>query len=135
MEIIPNLYLGNYKDSLYIDSFDIIINCTKNILFNDENKQNYRIPINDDPNDSIILNTYIDWIIYVIDNEIDNNKILVHCNHGQQRSPTIIACYLMSKYYWSLDYTIDFIKDKKKDAFFFQINFIDFLKKYEKENL
>ncbi len=135
MEIIPNLYLGNYGDSLDVSNYDIIINCTKNILFSDENKQNYRIPINDDPIDTIIIQKYIDWILYVIDNELSSeNKILVHCSQGQQRSPTIIACYLMWKYNWSLNYSINFIRDKKKDAFFFQINFIDFLNKFELEH-
>ena len=132
MEITPNLYLGNYNDSLVVDNYDTIINCSKNILFSDENKQNYRIPINDDPNDTIILHKYIDWILCVMDHELSvGNKILVHCNHGQQRSPTIIACYLMKKYKWKLQYTIDYIKERKNDAFFFSINFIDFLKYFE----
>ncbi len=125
MDIIPNLYLGKYNDSLVVDKYDIIINCSKNILFSNENKKNYRIPINDDPFDTTILHKYIHWILS------SNNKILVYCNYGQQRSPTIIACYLMKKYKWNLQYTIDFIKDKKNDAFFLSINFIEFLKYFE----
>jgi hypothetical protein len=32
-EIIPNLYLGNYKDSENLEDIDVVVNCTKQLEF------------------------------------------------------------------------------------------------------
>ena len=44
---------------------------------------------------------------------------------GMQRSATITACYLMKYHNIKFPDVIDFIKSKRKIAFFFSINFND----------
>ena len=130
MEIINNLYLGNQIDSQKY--YDLIINCSKDLQFYNQTN-NIRIPINDDGNidNYYILDKYIYNIIHKIDENLyANKKVLIHCKNGQQRSATVIACYLMYKYKWSLEYTIKYIKNIKKDAFFWKINFYEYLVKF-----
>lgn len=129
-EIIPNLYLSSYHSIVLLPN-TFIVNCTKNLdMINDDN---IRIDVDDDMNDNSINNMYLvlDIIVNIIDEKIkDNKNVIVHCLAGQQRSPTIIAAYLMSKKGYTLNDAIAYIREKKKDAFFWQINFIKSLEQY-----
>jgi protein-tyrosine phosphatase len=49
---------------------------------------------------------------------------------GQQRSPAVVCAYLMEYEGYTLDGSIRYIREKKKDAFFWQINFWVALHKY-----
>ncbi len=139
-EILKNLYLGNRNDIIESsDQFDLLINCTFDLPFysNNKNVNKIRIPLKNDSNNlsyDIITNN-IRNIINLIDLTINNNqKVLVFCKYGQQRSPTIICLYLIFKYNWTIMKTIEFIKYKSDNAFRYGINYIDFLNKwYENE--
>jgi protein-tyrosine phosphatase len=75
-------------------------------------------------------------IVDIIDEQIINNKnVIVHCLAGQQRSPTVIAAYLISKKEYKLNDAIEYIREKKKDAFFWQINFIKSLEMFNNDFL
>ncbi|WP_396189492.1 dual specificity protein phosphatase family protein [Flavobacterium sp.] len=122
-EIIPNLYLSSYH-SVIITSNTFIVNCTKNLdMLNDNN---IRIPVNDDGSieamDTMVK--LLPDIIELIDAKLKENQIVVvHCLAGQQRSPAVIAAYLMTKHGYSLKNAMDHIKSIKKDAFFWTCNF------------
>ncbi len=134
-QIVENLFQGDRLDSITSsDDFDIIINCTKEIPFynNKDISENnlIRLPIVDDSSKSNIdLFNNLDLVVQKINIEIENNKkILVHCKYGQQRSCTVIVCYLMNKYKWNMNYTINFMKCKNPNSFKWGINFIDSIK-------
>ena len=59
-------------------------------------------------------------------------QVIVHYSAGQQRSAAVIVVYLMSKHNYSLADTIKYIRFKKRDAVFFNVNFQDSLGMYEK---
>jgi len=106
-EIIPGLWLGNYKAALDIDflkqnKIDLIINCTPNIPFiNNEkslNIETYRIPVNDSllERDFILMEKYFKIAIPMLLQKytIENKKILIHCHMGKQRSAILTAALL-----------------------------------------
>jgi dual specificity MAP kinase phosphatase len=134
-EIIPNLYLASYH-SIELLPNTFIVNCTKNLdMLNDDN---IRIDVDDDMNDDSINKMYntLNNIVDIIDEQIINNKnVIVHCLAGQQRSPTVIAAYLISKKEYKLNDAIEYIREKKKDAFFWQINFIKSLEMFNNDFL
>ena len=125
-EIIENLFIGSEKSLNCSDEFDLIVNCTTNIFIKDPNKT-IRIPINDTPDECNTLLKLLDDtdVLEKINTTINNNKkVLVHCQAGQQRSCAVVAFYLI-KYNKMNPYTaVNYIKMKRRIAFFGEINFI-----------
>lgn len=91
--------------------FDILINCSKNIIYSDEIKNKYFIisfPFEDDIYATLL--EYIDEIIDVIYKYVsENKKIFVHCYNGLSISPAIIIYYLMLYHNYTYDDAYDFI--------------------------
>jgi protein-tyrosine phosphatase len=59
------------------------------------------------------------------------NSILVHSKHGMNRSVVLIACFLMSRYSWSPEKSMEFILIKKPTVRLRQ-SFFDQLKDFER---
>jgi protein-tyrosine phosphatase len=56
--------------------------------------------------------------------------VVVHCRAGQQRSAAVMAAYLMRKG-MGLEQAIKYIKSRKPDAFYWNVNFMPALKIFE----
>ena len=139
-EIIPNLWLGNSSDSQqipWINQFDIIINCTKDLPFSSQNSncKNVRIPIDDNLEMIEIENMYnclgpiIDYIHVQL---LKGKKIFVHCFAGVQRSATVIVGYLTKYTPLSLDECIKAVASKRSIIFQPMCNFRPALNKLVK---
>ncbi|MEM3062322.1 MAG: dual specificity protein phosphatase family protein [Nitrososphaerota archaeon] len=138
-EILPGLWLGNIENasSLHFvknNNIEIIINVSKDIPNYFENYITYfRIPVDDpgpgrEDENTEIMNSILPYISCVIKNFRQGKKrynILVHCHAGAQRSPTIIAAYILRfctifipgfGYISDLKNTPIYIKEKKLDA-------------------
>ena len=61
-------------------------------------------------------------------NLMEKTPVVVHCQAGRQRSAAVIAGYLMKYHGYSLENVIEFIRSKKREAFFPEVNFLDTLK-------
>ena len=142
-KILNNVYLSNYKDSInneYINgnNIKVIINCSKNLPFiNNNNIIKIRISINDDlsKQSNIDLFKYLNHITTIMNKYTKQNyNILVHCYAGIQRSPSIIAAYLIRYYNFSMYEAINYIKQKKNKTFYPKINFYNSLNKYQLVN-
>tara|TARA_B110000114_G_C15075157_1_gene391456 strand:+ start:219 stop:674 length:456 start_codon:yes stop_codon:yes gene_type:complete len=122
-KIISNLYLGNYC-SIYLNKFDLIVNCTKDLEFGDIKSEKIRIPIDDN---YIFKNNEILKYINIL-NKIDkylkqNKKVLVFCKFGFQRSTTIVLLYLIIKKKIKKEDSIKLIKANRSIGYFIINNF------------
>lgn len=121
-EVIPNIWLGNYKSALDIDflkqnNINFIVNCTPNMPFyyeiytppetdNLHKIETYRIPVNDSllERDFILMEKYFKIVIPLLVKKYTKEKrnILIHCHAGKQRSAIVVAALL--KVLLELDY-------------------------------
>jgi len=108
-EILPNLWLGNYKTAhdinfLKENKINLILNCTPDISFIDEKIieelkiETYRIPVNDSllEKDIILMEDYLKIFIPLLFNKyiVEKKNILIHCHAGKQRSAIVVAALL-----------------------------------------
>lgn len=130
-EILPNLYLSGYN-AVTPTSTTFLVNCTKDLPMKHEH--NVRIAVNDDMSYESLHGMFLALpeIVERIDTELHGGKqVIVHCLAGQQRSPAVIAGYLLGKRGYTLDEAITYIRSKKIDAFFWTVNFKDSLEQYQ----
>lgn len=127
-QILPNLFLGNkYSPN---NKYDLIINCSTdlpNIIDNTINIKLKDLPQEADNMYKQINEKNVLEEIHL--NLQKNNKVLIHCHMGMQRSAAITACYLIKYHKYTIEDAINFIKSKRKIAFFFKVNFIKTIKK------
>lgn len=129
-EICPNLYLSAYHE-VKVDENTFIVNCTKDLPMKSVN--GVRIAVDDDMSREALYGMLLalPGIVDEIDLQLKKNRrVVVHCLAGQQRSPTVIAAYLVGKLGYDLKDAIQYIRSKKKDAFFWSVNFRDSLEQY-----
>lgn len=110
-EIIPGIWLGNYKaaidrDFLKKNKINFILNCTPNMpLYNQiytpselDNIETYRIPVNDSllERDFILMEKYFKIVIPLLVKKytLEKRRILIHCHAGKQRSAIVVAALL-----------------------------------------
>jgi hypothetical protein len=145
-EIIPGVWIGNNKHAsnhVFINQNDIsvIISCsTKKPRTCIGHIEHLEIPIDEidvdyQPSKSQ-LNTIYEYIndvtIYIYKKITAQQNILIHCNDGYQRSPTIIATFLMKYCDCSIDKSISIIRSKRENSFRPEPTFIGLLKVYKK---
>lgn len=140
-EIIPRIWLGNRNAALnqdgWLERHDIqaVFNATKDIPFADGlPTTKYRIPVDDNLEDAEIANM-AKWspeIIYNVLQEYQAGRtILVHCAAGMQRSAAIVAMTLIALYGMRTDEAIDYIKSRRKIAFYPGANFYKSIQTFE----
>lgn len=124
-KIEPFLYLGNEMDAknmakLESEGIFHILNVTKNIPFYDQcvsdaSKSKFvfkRISVNDTSDQN--LRQHFDEAFQFIDDAVRNNsKVLVHCQAGVSRSPTIVIAYLMYKQKLRMDPTYNRVREMR----------------------
>jgi protein tyrosine phosphatase len=130
-EIIPRLWLGNARASMDEDfirknNITVVFNCTKNLPFSPMIPIKYRIPVDDNLEESEIRNMEL-WsgeISYKIMTEyIEGKTILVHCMAGMQRSAASVAFMLIALYKIRALDAMKRIKEKRMIAFHPRANF------------
>lgn len=146
-EILPKLWLGNAKASMneeFIQNnrIEVVFNCTKNLPFSSMIPIKYRVPVDDNLEETEIRNMEL-WsseIAYCIMSEYKSGRtILVHCMAGMQRSAASVAFLLISFLNMHALDAMKLIKEKRPIAFYPRANFgraIDYFdRKYHGEIL
>lgn len=132
-EIVPNVFLSNYKSATALGAnMDVIINCTKDLPFPPIPthalcaRMDLRLAINDDGSQEA-METFVaeapSLLASIEANAQAGKKVLVHCMAGQQRSCALVAAYMMLKKGYTYEKAISHIKGVKPDAFFYRVNF------------
>jgi dual specificity MAP kinase phosphatase len=136
------LHTGNESDAknedlLLKEGITHIINVTKDIPFYHENSNRIKIeylkiPVNDSLDQDI--KKYFDETNKFIDKvKQQNGKVLVHCQAGISRSPTIVIAYLMKKEKREFQTVFQDVKAKRTNIFpnlKFCFNLVNLAKKF-----
>ena len=139
VKIIPNVWVGNHlaaKDEFFFSKEKIqsVLNMSPNIPNNFPITTEYmRIYVYDSKKNrnTFLMKTYFPVITEYIYKTcvIENKNLLVNCWLGKQRSTTAVAAYLIKFYNMNPNEAINYILERKPDAFHNgqSVNFIDSL--------
>lgn len=139
-QIIPNVWLGNLKaaqDETFLRNagIQVVFNATKDAPFHPSIRRRYRVPVDDNLQESEIRSLEL-WsyeIVYKVMNEYKEGRpILIHCHAGMQRSPAIVAMVLMTLYTMSTDQAKAYIRNKRPIAFLPSANFETAMRGFER---
>lgn len=138
-EILPRLWLGNARaahDEVFLreKGIETVFNCSKDIAFHPSVKRRYRVPVDDNLQPDEIRNLEL-WsyeIVYKLNNEYKEGRpILVHCAAGMQRSPAVIAFFLIALAGMTHEQAMAFIQSRRPIAFMPSANFLQAIKGFE----
>ena len=130
-EILPRLWLGNARAALNEQflkdkGIETVFNCSKEIPFSPAIRRRYRVPVDDNLQAEEIRNMEL-WsyeIVYKLNQEYnEGHPILVHCAAGMQRSPAVIAMFLIAMAGLSHEQAMAFIQQRRPIAFLPSANF------------
>lgn len=139
-QILPNVWLGNLKaahDEQFLKNagIQVVFNATKDAPFHSSIRRRYRVPVDDNLQESEIRNMEL-WsyeIVYKMLKEYKEGRpILVHCHAGMQRSPAIVAMFLMVLYRMSKDQAKAYIRNKRPIVFLPSTNFEKAIRGFER---
>jgi protein-tyrosine phosphatase len=134
-EILPGLWLGNRIAALNDrwlkqQEISVVFNCTKDLPFSPVIKKQYRLPVDDNLKAEEIRNMTL-WsheAVYKVLAEYNKNqKVLVHCAAGMQRSATVVGMLLIALKGMTWQQVINYIQGIRPIAFRDQANFKDSL--------
>ena len=116
VKIIDNLYLDSYDEYLANSAeYDIIINCAslecESPIASEAKHKIHKYEIKDTPVQKI--KEYINEIISIINNNIKDKKILIHCYSGISRSASFVLAYLVENRKMSLNDAFTFVREKR----------------------
>jgi hypothetical protein len=129
VEILPHLWLGNIKASrnrefLHQYKINCIVNCTKNFDFDADamlaETKKIRIAVSDTgtPEANQDLLVLLDRGVTYIHRQLTRgDHVLVHCYAGKQRSPAVIAAFLMKYCRLSVQKTLSIISERWQQAY------------------
>jgi hypothetical protein len=139
-QIIPNVWLGNLKaahDEPFLNNagIQVVFNATKDAPFHPSIRRRYRVPVDDNLQESEIRNLEL-WsyeIVYKLLKEYKEGRpVLIHCHAGMQRSPAITAMFLMTLYHMSADQAMAYIRNKRPIVFLPSANFENAIRGFER---
>lgn len=139
VEILPNLYLGNARNSTDLEALErhqirYILNVTSDLpnrFKNNEDITYLQIPIDDHWSQN--LASFFPQAFAFIDEARQKHLgVLVHCLAGISRSVTITVAYLMQKCGMTLNDAYDFVK-KRKANISPNFSFMDQLRDFERQ--
>ena len=142
-KIFDNVWIGN-RNALYNEDFikenkiNVIINCTKSLEMPDISKNKdittYRLNVNDNFRNILRMYKYIDGICDKLNIHILNeDRILVNCYAGMQRSATLVAYYLIKHREMCFTDAVNFIQEKRSVALFDPMTFRIILERKSKK--
>lgn len=136
VQISPSLYLSSFMGARNAIAWEpdgfFIVNCTKDLEM--LSSDGVRVPVDDDRSDTAMdgMLGALPSTIQAIDGALGGGrKVLVHCLAGRQRSAAVVAAYLLFKDpCLTLSGAVQLLREKKRDAFFCDVNFLPTLERF-----
>lgn len=141
-KVLPNIWIGTAlvaeKESFFEkEKIKAVLNITPtvpNFFAYDTSIEYLRVPVYDTKNkrnQQLFLEYFPIITEFIYKNVVlEDKNLLIHCNSDTQRSCSAISAYLIKYYNMNPSEAVDFIKNKKKDAFHKTINFAKSLNKW-----
>lgn len=130
--ILPGLYLASWSQVQQATGQCYVINCTRDLPM--VLPDGLRIAVDDDLSPEALgsfLEALPDTVQKIHETLSRGQQVVVHCQAGQQRSPAVVAAYLMAFRDMSLAESMAFVRERKADAFFWKANFLPALEAFE----
>lgn len=133
-EVIPHLFVADFESAKdYISSLTLqekpyIINCTKDLPM--LSQHGIRLAVDDNRSATSMREMFnaLPQITDAIHERVSHGRnVLVHCQAGRQRSAAAVSAYLIRHHKYTLEDAVRHVRDKKPDAFFWEVNFRDAL--------
>jgi len=67
-----------------------------------------RIPVIDEKDQQI--HEHFEAALRFLGSMKEGDRVVIHCKHGQSRSATVTAAFLIDKYNWDVSYTLNYLK-------------------------
>lgn len=138
IEIFPNLWLGfskyaNVKELNKRDGIDILIDTESDLSFVGTHKQyNPHIGNNLEKYEILKMYEYLsETSKFIFENMLSGKGLLIHCSNCAQKSPTVIAGFLIRYGKVTKEEAIKMIKSKCEYAFPESVQFEYSLEKFE----
>ena len=130
VELLPNIWIGDYKDCGNLLSFtecniNSLINCCNREPFVINNILKYDIELNKDEDMRVIIDILHKVVDYIREQLSKNKFILIYSLHGDQKATTIAACYMMKYGKMEPKNVINAICSKKNNEFYPILHFKD----------
>ncbi len=125
-EIVPCLYLANFASAEQLSDPDaLVVNCTKNMPM--VRGDGLRLAVDDDGSAEAThaMAMALPYVVRRIHEAVcaGGRQVVVHCLAGQQRSPAVVAAYLMRHRSMTPQQAVEHVRGCKPDAFFCSVNF------------
>ena len=117
-EIVPHLYLSTYYAVRISNAPFFAVNCSEDLPM--ARHEGVRIAVTSQ------AHFYEDLLsaLPTMHNQIQQgHNVVVYCNTAQQSSPVVICAYLMWKHGHSLESAIRLVREKRKDALFWSVDY------------
>ncbi len=131
-EILPHLFLSTFQSAQESASPDAyVVNCTRDLPMVRHAGMRIAVDDNGSPEAMYDLRRALPEAVANIHAHVSRGvPVVVHCLAGRQRSPAVVAAYLMKHRGITLTEAIQFVRSKKRDAFFATVNFREALAWY-----
>jgi protein-tyrosine phosphatase len=130
--VFPGLYLASWSQVQQATGQWYVVNCTRDLPM--VARDGLRIAVDDDLSPEALgsfLEALPDTVEKIHEQLSRGQQVVVHCHLGQQRSPAVVAAYLMAYYGMPLAESMAFVRERKADAFFWKANFLPALEAFE----
>lgn len=138
-QIMPGIWLGNAKaasDENFLKNagVEVVFNATKDLPFHSSIRRRYRVPVDDNLQPEEIRNLEL-WSFEIVVKMLNEYKagrtILVHCHAGMQRSPAIVAMFLIAINRMTTEQAMAYIKQRRPIVFLPSANFEQAMRGFE----
>ena len=119
--IIDNIYLGgtmgasNYQ-FLKNNEIKYVVNISDNVpnFFREREIDYLKIDKKDDGEEDITREDFDNAYKFILDTQKEGKNVLVHCYAGRSRSVALLIYYLNKKYDYTIQKSLDFLKERRK---------------------